>query len=101
MVKMIDLQDNLTKTVAVERIAQSERHKPDNDQKQFLQTVQQMALQQHESTEPMLQQDQIQWNSEKEKSAERQERQDKQRKKKEEKEEKSPISSEHLIDIKV
>jgi hypothetical protein len=101
MVKMIDLQDNLTKTVAVERIAQSERHKPDNDQRQFLQTVQQAAQQQHEATEPMIQQDHVELNSNKEKPSERQERQDKQRKKRQEKEQESVKSSEHLIDIKV
>jgi len=101
MVKLLDLQDNLSKTQAVERIAQIDRHKPQNDQNQFAQTMQQLALQEETTTEPMRQQDQIEFSAESEKkAAERQPREEKKRRKRREQPvPKSP--SKHLIDIVV
>lgn len=100
MVRSLDLQDNFSKTQAVERIAQIDKQKPQNDQGQFAQTMQQAALQEETTAEPMREQDQVELNSEEEESsAERKERDDKKRKKK--KEEKVQRRSEHIIDIKV
>ena len=100
MVRLLDLQDNFSKTQAVERIAQIDRQKPQNDQGQFAQTMQQIALQEETTTEPMREQDQVELDSEEEKSSsERKEREDKKRRKK--KEEKTVRRSEHIIDIKV
>jgi|GEM_PF-2241047 len=101
MAKVLDLQDNLSKTQAVERIAQIDRHKTQNEQNQFAQTMQQIALQEETTTQPMNQQDQIEFSAEgKEKSAERKEREEKKRRKRKEQSEASAKSS-HLIDIVV
>lgn len=101
MVRLIDLQDNFAKTQAAERIAQIDRQKPDNDQQQFAQTMQEIALKEDETTEPLKEQDQIEWEEEEEKTAERQEREEKKRRKRKQKEGENKSTSKHIIDIKV
>jgi len=101
MVRLIDLQDNFAKTQAVERVAQIDRQKPDTDQQQFAKTMQEIALKEDETAEPLKEQDQIEWEEEKEETAERQERQDKKRRKRKKKDEEGKSSSKHLIDIKI
>ncbi|MEW5701256.1 MAG: hypothetical protein AB1792_03405 [Candidatus Zixiibacteriota bacterium] len=43
MVRPVELQDNLAKTPAAERIAQTQRAAPENDQRQAMMTVTQKA----------------------------------------------------------
>jgi hypothetical protein len=101
MVRALDLQDNLSKTPAVERIAQSARQQPDLDQRAFAQQVQQMAVQQKERTEPMEMRSQVELETEKERLKERKEQMERERKKKPEKEEPRGKSGDHLIDITI
>ena len=101
MVRLIDLQDNFAKTQAVERVAQIDRQKPENDQQQFAQTMQEIALKEEETAEPMKEQDQVEWEEEEEKTAERQAREEKKRRERKKKDEEGRSSSKHLIDIKI
>ena len=100
MVRMTDLQDNLSKTQAVERIFQTMRQQPDTDQRAFAQVVQRMKEQQKEATEPMEQQDEVNITGEKDQNTERSEQKERERKKKKEKSEKRK-SGDHNIDITV
>ncbi len=102
MVRMLELQDNLSKVQAVERIFESMRQQPEANQKAFAQTVQQYQQQQRERVESSLQQEEPESIREQEKERERAEQKQSQRRgKKEEEEMERGKTGNHLIDVTV
>lgn len=102
MVRMLDLQDSLSKVQAVERIFENMRQQPDGNQKAFAQSVQQFVRQQQERVESTLQQEEAENIREREKERERGELKERERRKKEAEEEKERRKTgSHLIDITV
>ena len=99
MVRPLDLQDNLSKVQAVERVFQNLRQQPDQEQRAFVLTLKQIALEEKETTEPMDEQHQLELEAEKEKEKERREQKERERKKKKEEEHTRGPSGDHIIDI--
>ncbi len=101
MVRPTDLQDNLSKTQAVERVFQSMRQQPDNEQSNFALQVQQKAMREKESVEEMEDQHQIEMKTSLEKKREREKQEEREKRKKKEKEEKIGKTGDYLIDITI
>lgn len=104
MVRAMDLQDNFSKTQAVERINQIIRQQPDADQRAFAQEMQKRAMEEKETTEPMEDQHQIDTSPEKKEFRQKKELDTALRKKRKQKnagDEKPPKAGDHIIDITV
>ena len=102
MVRPTDLQDNLSKTQAVERIFDSLRQHHDNEQRNFAQQVQQNLRQEKESIEQLQGRDQLKLSTDLEKEHTREEplpQPRKERKKKKSEDEPRPKSGDSSFDI--
>ena len=104
MVKMVELQDNLSKTRAVERIYDTMRQQPDTDQRTFSQAVKDMLQQERQAVEQTDQQKDSSSIQEELTEGEQEEREEKEkrlRKNKETEEEETTTSADHIIDVKI
>ncbi len=99
MVRATDLQDNLSKTQAVQRVFQTMQQQPDNQQKGFAQVVQKNIDDENETVEEMEEMDQLEISTHLEKENTREESKKFTKRKKKEKEEKRGKSSDSIIDI--
>jgi len=101
MLRPTDLQDNLSKTQAVQRVFQTMQQQPDNQQKGFAQVVQQNLHEEKETVEEMEAMDQLEISTNIEKENTREESKKFNKRKKKEKEKARVKSSDSIIDITI
>ena len=101
MLRPTDLQDNLSKTQAVQKVFQTMQQQPDNQQKGFAQVVKENIEEENETVEQLDETDQLEISTLLDKKTTREEQKKFTKRKKKEKEEKRVKSSDNIIDITI
>ena len=101
MLRPTDLQDNLSKTQAVQKVFQTMQQQPDNQQKGFAQVVKENIEEENETVEQLDETDQLEISTLLDKKTTREEQKKFTKRKKKEKEVERVKSSDNIIDITI
>ena len=101
MLRPTDLQDNLSKTQAVQKVFQTMQQQPDNQQKGFAQVVKENIEEENETVEQLDETDQLEITTLLDKKTTREEQKKFTKRKKKEKEVERVKSSDNIIDITI